>query len=76
MTSIAMIAGMIPMALGLGDGGEQTAPLARAVIGGLGAATLATLVVLPAVYAIVQGGSTRRAISLVPGDREREDSSV
>ena len=46
MTSCAMIAGMVPMALGLGEGGEQTAPLGRAVIGGLVAATLATLTVL------------------------------
>src|SRR5262249_3186105 len=43
MTSLAMIAGMIPMALGLGEGGEQTAPLGRAVIGGLAASTVATL---------------------------------
>ena len=53
MTSCAMIAGMVPMALGLGDGGEQTAPLGRAVIGGLAAATLATLFILPAVFALV-----------------------
>jgi multidrug efflux pump subunit AcrB len=53
MTSFAMIAGMVPMALGLGDGGEQTAPLGRAVIGGLAAATLATLFVLPAVFALL-----------------------
>ncbi len=70
MTSLAMIAGMIPLALGLGEGGEQTAPLGRAVIGGLGAATLATLMVLPAVYAIVQGRRTRPVVSLVPGDHE------
>src|SRR5437870_13463757 len=47
MTSFAMIAGMIPMALALGEGGQQVTPLARAVIGGLAAATLATLPVLP-----------------------------
>ena len=47
MTSCAMIAGMVPMALGLGEGGEQTAPLGRAVIGGLIAATFATLLILP-----------------------------
>lgn len=65
MTSLAMIAGMIPMALGLGEGSEQTAPLGRAVIGGLGAATLATLFVLPAVYAIVSEGgqSPRRTLN-------------
>src|SRR5262249_9807674 len=53
MTSCAMIAGMVPMALGLGEGGEQTAPLGRAVIGGLVASTLATLLVLPSVFAVV-----------------------
>ncbi|HET8696448.1 MAG TPA: efflux RND transporter permease subunit, partial [Gammaproteobacteria bacterium] len=51
MTSVAMIAGMLPLAIGFGEGGEQTAPLGRAVVGGLAAATLATLVVLPAVFA-------------------------
>ncbi|MCA1685308.1 MAG: efflux RND transporter permease subunit, partial [Planctomycetia bacterium] len=55
MTSCAMTAGMVPMAVGWGEGGEQTAPLGRAVIGGLVAATAATLVVLPTVFAIVQG---------------------
>ncbi len=54
MTSAAMIAGMVPMALALGEGAEATAPLGRAVIGGLAAATLATLVVLPSVYSLVQ----------------------
>ena len=68
MTSLAMIAGMLPMALGLGEGGEQTAPLGRAVIGGLAAATLATLLVLPSVFAIVQGRATRRSRSLDPDD--------
>jgi len=52
MTAFAMLAGMLPMALGLGEGGEQTAPLGRAVIGGLVTATLATLFVLPAIYSI------------------------
>ena len=59
MTSCAMIAGMMPMALGLGEGGEQTAPLGRAVIGGLVAATLATLLVLPAVFALLQRDNDR-----------------
>jgi multidrug efflux pump subunit AcrB len=53
MTALAMIIGMIPMALGLGEGGEQNAPLGRAVIGGLFCATLATLVFVPAVFAIL-----------------------
>jgi multidrug efflux pump subunit AcrB len=68
MTSLAMIAGMMPMALGLGEGGEQTAPLGRAVVGGLAAATLATLIVLPSVFAIVQGRSHRKSASLDPRD--------
>jgi multidrug efflux pump subunit AcrB len=53
MTALAMIIGMIPMALGLGEGGEQNAPLGRAVIGGLSCATLATLAFVPAVFSIV-----------------------
>jgi hypothetical protein len=65
-----MMAGMVPMALGLGEGGEQTAPLGRAVIGGLAAATLATLVVLPSVFAVVQGRSGTRSVSLDPDDAE------
>jgi multidrug efflux pump subunit AcrB len=68
MTSCAMIAGMIPMALGLGEGGEQTAPLARAVIGGLLASTLTTLFVLPGLFAIIQGRAGMRSASLDPDD--------
>lgn len=68
MTSMAMIAGMLPMAIGLGEGAEQTAPLGRAVIGGLAVATVATLFVLPAVFAIVQGRAHRRSVSLDPDD--------
>jgi multidrug efflux pump subunit AcrB len=68
MTSCAMIAGMVPMSLGLTEGGEQMAPLARAVIGGLAAATLATLVVLPTVFALVQGQAGRESASLDPDD--------
>ncbi len=55
MTALAMIIGMIPMALGLGEGGEQNAPLGRAVIGGLSLATVATLVFVPAVFALLHG---------------------
>jgi multidrug efflux pump subunit AcrB len=68
MTSAAMIAGMTPMALALGEGAEQTAPLGRAVIGGLAAATLATLLILPTVFALTT--SRRRPISpsLDPND--------
>jgi hypothetical protein len=68
MTSFAMIAGMLPMAAGLGEGGAQTAPLGRAVIGGLIGATFATLVILPAIFAILQGNQTRRNPSLHPAD--------
>lgn len=70
MTSAAMIAGMVPMALGLGEGGEQTAPLGRAVIGGLLFATIATLVVLPSIFTLAQGRSAARAASLSPHDPE------
>jgi multidrug efflux pump subunit AcrB len=61
MTSLAMIAGMTPMAIGFGRGGEQTAPLGRAVIGGLAFATIATLLILPAVFAVVQARAGRSA---------------
>ena len=53
MTAFAMIFGMLPMALGLGEGGEQNAPLGRAVIGGLSVATFATLFLVPTVYSIL-----------------------
>src|SRR5262249_34495281 len=59
---------MIPMALALGEGGEQTAPLGRAVIGGLVAATLTTLLILPAIFALVQGRAGTKSPSLDPGD--------
>ena len=55
MTALAMIIGMVPMALGFGEGGEQNAPLGRAVIGGLLCATVATLVFVPAVFALLHG---------------------
>ena len=60
MTALAMIIGMIPMALGTGHGGEQNAPLGRAVIGGLLAATVATLFCVPAVFAILHSGRAGR----------------
>jgi multidrug efflux pump subunit AcrB len=65
MTSMAMIAGMMPVAIGLGDANRQMAPLGCAVIGGLGAATIATLFVLPAIFARVQKNSHRRGVSLL-----------
>jgi len=59
MTALAMIIGMVPMALGLGEGGEQNAPLGRAVIGGLLLATIATLFFVPSVYALLHGRRRR-----------------
>jgi multidrug efflux pump subunit AcrB len=70
MTSAAMIAGMIPMALAIGEGAEATAPLGRAVIGGLAAATVATLFVLPSVYSLVQQSASVASASLDPDDVE------
>src|SRR5688572_29745164 len=70
MTSAAMITGMIPMALALGEGAEATAPLGRAVIGGLAAATLATLLVLPSVYSLIQQSASLTSPSLDPDDPE------
>jgi multidrug efflux pump subunit AcrB len=55
MTALAMIIGMVPMAIGAGDGGEQNAPLGRAVIGGLLCATVATLIFVPTVFALLHG---------------------
>jgi multidrug efflux pump subunit AcrB len=68
MTSLAMIAGMIPMASGLGEGGQQTAPLGRAVIGGLLFATAATLLILPVVFGMVQERAKTTSPSLDPDD--------
>ncbi|MDP9013131.1 MAG: efflux RND transporter permease subunit [Pseudomonadota bacterium] len=62
MTATAMIIGMIPMALGLGDGGEQNAPLGRAVIGGLIFATVATLFFVPTVFSIIHGRDSARTL--------------
>src|ERR1700678_2436281 len=71
MTALAMIIGMIPMALGLGDGGEQNAPLGRAVIGGLFCATVATLVFVPSVFALLNGRS-RHSDPQPVGDAKKE----
>jgi multidrug efflux pump subunit AcrB len=68
MTSMAMIAGMIPMALGIGEGAQQTAPLGRAVIGGLLFATGATLLILPLVFSMVQERAGVKSPSLDPED--------
>ncbi|MEN9572468.1 MAG: Multidrug resistance protein MdtC [Verrucomicrobiota bacterium] len=76
MTSFAMMAGMLPLALGLGDGGDQTAPLGRAVIGGLAAATLATLFILPSVFAVVMADKHTRSASLDPDDADSPQFST
>jgi multidrug efflux pump subunit AcrB len=70
MTSLAMISGMIPMALAIGSGSE-TAPLGRAVIGGLIAATVTTLLIVPNVFALVQQTASLKSVSLLPEDRPR-----
>ena len=64
MTALAMILGMMPMALGLGEGGEQNAPLGRAVIGGLLLATVATLFFVPAFFSVVHGWIEKRTRSI------------
>jgi Cu/Ag efflux pump CusA len=63
-----MIAGMVPMAVGFGAGGDQTGPLGRAVVGGLAASTVATLFVLPAVFAVAQRKAGVAGASLDPDD--------
>ncbi len=68
MTALAMIIGMVPMALGLGEGGEQNAPLGRAVIGGLVFATVATLFLVPVVFSIMHGGKTIPAPQEAPAN--------
>ena len=65
MTALAMIIGMIPMALGLGEGGEQNAPLGRAVIGGLIVATVGTLFIVPVVYSIMRRGVVKADVPKV-----------
>lgn len=70
MTSAAMLAGMLPIALAWGEAGQQTAPLGRAVIGALAASTLATLLIVPAFFAIVQSRKPPRSASLDPLDPE------
>jgi multidrug efflux pump subunit AcrB len=60
MTALAMIIGMVPMAIGMGEGGEQNAPLGRAVIGGLSFATVATLFFVPALFSLLHGRAAAR----------------
>jgi multidrug efflux pump subunit AcrB len=70
MTSLAMIAGMVPMSLGLGEGGDQVAPLAIAVIGGLMFSLISTLLLLPLIYHRFQGNKVHSSASLDPDDKE------
>ena len=72
MTALAMIIGMVPMSLGMGEGGEQNAPLARAVIGGLSLATLATLFFVPAVFALLH---KKQVAAIDPLLREEDDEA-
>ena len=74
MTALAMIIGMIPMALSLGEGAEQNAPLGRAVIGGLVFATVATLFFVPTVFVLIHGRKGAEARQAAAGT-ERENSS-
>jgi multidrug efflux pump subunit AcrB len=69
MTALAMIMGMLPMALGFGEGGEQNAPLGRAVIGGLTFATLATLFFVPIVFSIIHGRRQKAELTFAPHPR-------
>jgi multidrug efflux pump subunit AcrB len=70
MTSVAMIAGMLPMAIGHGEGAEQVSPLGRAVIGGLLFSTVAVLIVLPLIFSWIQGRAGISSVSLDPTDTE------
>jgi multidrug efflux pump subunit AcrB len=72
MTSIAMVVGMLPMASGLSESGEQAAPLGRAVIGGLVASTFAALLILPVVFSVVQAKTSVKSVSLDPNDRRSD----
>ncbi len=76
MTTLAMIAGMIPMSLGMGEGSEQVAPLGQAVIGGLLLSTLSSLLVLPHLYALVMKNKTILSPSLDPDDPENINQTL
>ena len=71
MTAIAMVVGMVPMSLGFGEGGEQNAPLARAVIGGLTLATAATLFFVPLIFSMVRRSAPAAELDL--GDNDPAD---
>ena len=73
MTALAMIIGMLPMALGFGEGGEQNAPLGRAVIGGLIVATFATLFFVPVVYSVLRRQPLKAAQPIVTNEYASAD---
>ncbi|HEU5322310.1 MAG TPA: efflux RND transporter permease subunit, partial [Methylomirabilota bacterium] len=75
MTALAMIIGMLPMSLGLGEGGEQNAPLGRAVIGGLSVATFATLFLVPVVYSLLRRRPPREDFLAEAGADDRPAAS-
>ena len=72
MTALAMVVGMLPMASGLGEAGDQTSPLGRAVVGGLIASTFAALFILPLVFAWGQGNASTKSVSLEANDEESQ----
>jgi multidrug efflux pump subunit AcrB len=74
MTTVAMIVGMIPMSSGLGENGDQTAPLGRAVIGGLAFSTLSALFMVPLVYGWIQQKKAFKTLSMLPEDNVPEDN--
>ncbi len=74
MTTLSMIVGMIPMASGLGEAGDQSAPLGRAVIGGLAFSTVASLFIVPLVYGWIMQNSSLRTPSLLPDNDPAGDS--
>jgi multidrug efflux pump subunit AcrB len=76
MTSFAMVAGMLPMAIGHGEAGEQVSPLGRAVVGGLFFSTITVLVILPLIFSWIQGKANLASISLDPTDQESKHFNV
>ena len=76
MTALAMIIGMVPMSLGLGEGGEQNAPLGRAVIGGLLVSTVATLFFVPVIFALIRSRGSRQEPAPVPTTSDRRELAL
>jgi multidrug efflux pump subunit AcrB len=72
MTALAMIIGMLPMSLGLGEGGEQNAPVGRAVIGGLLVATVATLFFVPVIFSLCHPRRHVNTAPVIPDEKPRE----